>query len=329
MTDWMRALSRLSAGRSSLPVELADLLVDHREHVVDAIGDRQIDGDSRRPHRPRGATAEEVAGSVLLRVARLGERNEIGEEVDLLADARASAIDDVDELLEIEQPERQAQIARADDLGLVLEGGRVFVVRIDEEHARRLGSLQDAVEDERDRARLAATGRAEDREMLLQKVLHPERRLDGIVLAQSADRDRLLAMIVVDRLKVGGVHLVDGGADRRIGADAAVEGRLATVLRRADLALQLDARQHRVRTARTSRLGRIDQRRRCHEPAGFDREQLADGKRIAVARAVGACAVDRDDRPRAADRDDLAERHLLARRMRLRNCGLRTDLAAL
>ena len=127
-------------------VELAELLVDHREDVVDAVGDRRIDGVAAVLHL-LCARSELALALLALRVARLGERNEIGEELDLFGHARPPAIDDVDDLLEIEQPERQAERARADDLGLVLEGGGIFVVRIDQEHARRFGGLQDAVED--------------------------------------------------------------------------------------------------------------------------------------------------------------------------------------
>ena len=148
--------------------------------------------------------------------------------VDLLGDARPPPIDDVDDFLEIEQPERQAQGARADDLGLV-PGRRAAYSLCGSIRSTRVafGRLQDAVEDQRDGARLAAAGRAEHREMLLQKILHAERRLDPIVLAELADRDRLLAGVIVDRLERRSIHLAGGGADRRIGSDAAVEGRLA------------------------------------------------------------------------------------------------------
>ena len=113
--------------------------------------------------------------------------------------ARTPAIDDVDELLEIEQPERQAERARAHDLRFFLEGRGVFVVRIDEQDARRFGRLEDAVEEKHDGARLAAAGGAEHREMLLQEILHAHRRRDRIVLTERSDRDRLRAVIVVDR----------------------------------------------------------------------------------------------------------------------------------
>ncbi len=239
-----------------------------------------------------------------LRIARLGDRDEIGEKVDLLGDTRAPAIDDVDELLEVEKPERQAQRPRADHLRLVLERRRIFVVRIDQQDARRLRRLEDTVEKQHHRARLAAAGGAEHGEVLLQKVLHADRRRDGFILAERPDGDRLRASVVVYGLQFRWMHLMRDRTDRRVGADTAVEARSA-VDTGTDLALQLDTCQHGVRKARR-RLCRID------EPdddgaARFDRKQLADGKRIAglISRLV---AVDRDDGARAADRDDAAER---------------------
>ncbi len=62
-------------------VELAKLLVDHRKHIVDAIGNRRVD---------RIAAVLDVAANERrptfdpLRVARLGDRNEVGEKIDLL-----------------------------------------------------------------------------------------------------------------------------------------------------------------------------------------------------------------------------------------------------
>ena len=61
----------------------------------------------------------------------------------------------------------------------------VFVVRIDQQHARRVGGLQDLIEDKRDGARFAAAGRAQHGEVLLQQILHLERRLDARILREA------------------------------------------------------------------------------------------------------------------------------------------------
>ena len=128
--------------------------------------------------------------------------------------------------------------------------------------------------------------------------------------------DRLLALIVVDRLQLRRIHLVHGGADRRIGADAAVEVRLAAV--RPPAGSRPAARRSPASCSAGSGadFGRVDQPD-DQGPAGFDRQQLADRERVAVAVAV-LFVVDGDDRARAADGDDMAERHCGSPRSRAR-----------
>jgi hypothetical protein len=47
-----------------------------------------------------------------LQIGGLGERDDFREDLDLFVDARTAAEEDVDGLFEVEQLERQAQVAR-------------------------------------------------------------------------------------------------------------------------------------------------------------------------------------------------------------------------
>ncbi len=71
-----------------------------------------------------------------MQIRRLRERNDFGENLDFFLDAGTAAEERVGHLLEIEQPERQAQVARREHLRLVAEARRIFVVRIDQEDAQ-------------------------------------------------------------------------------------------------------------------------------------------------------------------------------------------------
>src|SRR5204863_10012038 len=102
----------------------------------------------------------------ILVVAALGERDDLGEDFHLFVDPGTAAEDDVDRLLEIEQPERQLEIARSEHLRPLAEALAVFVVGVDEEDAQVRPRLQDRPQDEHDPARFADAGGAEYGEML-------------------------------------------------------------------------------------------------------------------------------------------------------------------
>ena len=119
----------LGPGRAVL--ELAHAVVDQRHDVGDAVGHRRIGGVAGE----RILAEVDAVAAGIGRVLRLGERDQLGEDLHLLLDARTAAEEDVDDLLEIEQPERQAEVLRAHDVGEVAEAGGVFVVRIDQEDA--------------------------------------------------------------------------------------------------------------------------------------------------------------------------------------------------
>ena len=75
-----------------------------------------------------------------------------------------------DQFLERQQPVRQLHVARIDDLAPLLEGGRIFVVRVEEDDVGIRILLEDRAQDQRRRARLARAGRPEDGEVLAEQV---------------------------------------------------------------------------------------------------------------------------------------------------------------
>ena len=75
-------------------------------------------------------------GVLVLGVDALGERDDLGEDVDLLVHAGAAAEEHVDDFLEIEQPERQLQIARVEHQRAVAEAAAIFVVHVEQEDAQ-------------------------------------------------------------------------------------------------------------------------------------------------------------------------------------------------
>ena len=94
---------------------------------------------------------------------------------------------DVDGLLEIEQPERQAQISRREHLRLVAEAAAVFVVRIEQEDAQVRPRFENLLQDDGDAARLADAGGAEDGEMPAHQLIDVDVDGDIRILLQVAD----------------------------------------------------------------------------------------------------------------------------------------------
>src|SRR5262249_8853393 len=149
----------------------------------------------------------------------------------LFLDAGASAEEGVDRFLEVEQPERQAQIARGEHLRLVAEAAGVFVVRVDQEDAKGRPLAENLVEQDRDTVRLADAGRADYGEMLADELLDVDMRLDGWVLLQRADVRYLAGGAIIDETQLAIVHQHRRLADQRILGDAALEEGLASAVR--------------------------------------------------------------------------------------------------
>ena len=88
------------------------------------------------------ALEPEPVGILVLGVDTLRHRNDFGEDVELFGHARPTAEQHVDDLLEIEQPERQFEGPRADDARAVAEAGGVLVVHVQQEDAHPAGIRQ-------------------------------------------------------------------------------------------------------------------------------------------------------------------------------------------
>ena len=260
-------------------LELAHALVDEADEIGEPVGHRRIDGVAGRlgiAPLDREAVARPP---LVLRVVALGDRNELAEDDDLLLDAGTAAEEDVDRFLEIEQPERQLEIARIEHLRAVAEAAPVLVVPVEQEDAQVGARLQDLLQEQRDAARLADAGRAEHGEMLAQHFVDVDAGVDRRVLLQVPDGDRVGAGHVVDepQLLVG----EEGGriADRRIVGDAALEVR---------------------------RAGRVLLDLAHHVEVGGRDEALFDGDRRRFQRDLGDHAD--EQRPPALDAQELADR---------------------
>ena len=131
--------------------------------------------------------ADALALSALRLVEALGDRDLLGEDFDLVLDARTPVIERVDEFLEVEQPERQLERRGADDVGARTEAAAVFVVAVEQEDAQIGPRVEDLVDQHGDAARLADAGRAEDGEVLAEQIVDVDGGVDGLVVMQRAD----------------------------------------------------------------------------------------------------------------------------------------------
>ena len=152
-----------------------------------------------------------------------------------------SAVEHVDEFLELEQPERQFEIEGVDDVGAPAEAAAEFIVAVEQEHAQLRACVENRVENHRDAARLADAGRAENGEMLGQHVVERDPSFDRVVVMERADRDAGLARVGVDEAQLVRADDVGGVADRGVDRHAAREARDIASIQH-DLAHQIDAR---------------------------------------------------------------------------------------
>jgi hypothetical protein len=104
--------------------------------------------------------------ALVLGVDSFRRRNHFGEDVEFFGNAGAAGEQHVDDFLEVEQPERQFQVARIEHQGAFAEAAAVFIVHVEHEDAQVRPRLQDLVEQQRHAGRLADAGRAEHGEVL-------------------------------------------------------------------------------------------------------------------------------------------------------------------
>ena len=113
--------------------QLAHALVDQRDQVGQAIGHRRVAGVADA----LGIDALEAGtiGVLVLRIDALRKRDHLGEDIEFLRHAGPAGEEDVDDFFEIEQPERQFQIARVEHQRAVAEAAAVLVVDVEQEDA--------------------------------------------------------------------------------------------------------------------------------------------------------------------------------------------------
>ncbi len=167
-------------------------------------------------------TERSLAGVAVLKIGAFGDRDHLGKNLDLFRHARPGAEEGIHGLLEIEQPEWQAQIARVQDLCVIAEAAAVFVMRIDEENAQVRPRPQDLAQDNGDAARLADTGGAENGKMLVEQFVDVDHRLNARILTQRSEMSGV-RFIAVDQPQLFVTHQQGWLADDRIIGNAARE----------------------------------------------------------------------------------------------------------
>ena len=142
-------------------------------------------------------------------------RNDFRKQVDLLVETRARAEKDVDDFFEIEKPEWQLHVARAQSLRLVSETGTVFIVHVEHENAKVWSRGQSLLQNKCDAARFPDAGRPQNGEMLAQHFIYVDIGRDRGILVQMPDfNDRRLGDVVdhPKLVRADGAHRVaDGG----------------------------------------------------------------------------------------------------------------------
>ncbi len=114
--------------------QLAHALVDQRDQIDQAVRHRRVDGEADL--LGIDALQAEPIGVLILGVDALGDRDHLGEDVELLGHAGAAAEQHVDDFLEVEQPERQLQVPRVEHQRAVAEAAAIFVVHVEQEDAQ-------------------------------------------------------------------------------------------------------------------------------------------------------------------------------------------------
>ena len=173
-------------GRGAV-LELAHALVDQAEEVLEVVGRGGVGGEARVARGLPALDGDALGAGLVL---RLGDGDQLGEDFDLLRRGGLAAVEDVEGLLEVEEPERQAEVLGADDVGAAAEGGAVLVVDVEEEDAELGAHVDHLAEDRGDGARLADAGGADDGEVLGEQVVGVDVGGDRGVLAEVADGDR-------------------------------------------------------------------------------------------------------------------------------------------
>src|SRR6202023_2157561 len=122
-------------------------LVDQRNQVDQAVGHRRIDGVADR--FGVDTLQPEPIRILVLGIEALGHRNDLGEDIEFLRDAGTAGEQHVDDFLEVEQPERQFQVARVQHQRAVAETAAIFVVDVEQEYPQVRPGFENFVEQQR------------------------------------------------------------------------------------------------------------------------------------------------------------------------------------
>ena len=216
-------------------LELAHPLVDQRDQIDQPVRHRRIGGVAAGLRID--ALEADAVGVLVLGVDALRQRDHFGQNVEFFRHTRATREQHVDDLVEIEQPERQLQIARVDHHRALAEAAAIFVVHVEQEDAQVRPRLQDFIEQQRHAGRFADAGRPQHGKMLRQQFFDIDIGDHRRVLLQRADIDLVGAVRRVHGAQLVAGNQLDRVADRGIGGDAAQKLGARAV---GDLAEQID-----------------------------------------------------------------------------------------
>ncbi len=202
-------------------LQLAHPLVDQRDQIDQPIGHRRVDGVA--DGLGIDAFQSDPVSVLVLRINSLRRRNDFGENIEFLGHPGPAGEQHVDDLFEIEQPERQLQIARIENQRTLAETAAILVVNVEQENPQIRPRLENLVQEQRHAGRFADAGGAEHGEVLREHLLDVDIGDDGRILLQGADIDLIRAARRIDRAELLVGDQLDGIADGRIVGDAALK----------------------------------------------------------------------------------------------------------
>jgi hypothetical protein len=204
-------------------LELAHPFVDQRNQIDQTIGHGRI----RRIAVGLGIDPlqSNPIGILVLGIDALRHRNDFGENVEFFGNAGPTGEQHVDDLFEIEQPERQFQVTRIENERAFAEAAAVFVMHVEQENPQVRPGFENFVQQQRYAARFADAGRAEHREVLGKHLLDIDIGDDGRILLQGSDIDLVRSGRRIDRAKFLIADQLDRIADGWVVGDAALEFR--------------------------------------------------------------------------------------------------------
>src|SRR5262249_18033906 len=126
--------------------------------------------------------------------------------------------------------EGKFEVLRVDHLRAIAEAAAIFVMRIQEKYPDVGAGFENLMQKDSNSARLADAGRTQNREMLVQHVVHIDMGTDGMVLMEVADIDDggCADREGQPQLRRAGTYCAI--SDRRMVDDTALEARIAPAM---------------------------------------------------------------------------------------------------